>query len=259
MQKTKNNKINPIISIITVVYNGEKTIKSTIESIIPHKNKKNIEYIVIDGHSTDNTNTILNTYSEHIDKHIIEKDHGIYDAMNKGLHLASGEFVWFLNSGDQISDDKIIIDLISTITHHTQFIYSGVELINSEGHLVNTINAPQEINLRLISKGMHISHQSFVVRKSLTNDYDLNYKLIADQKWVMQCISKATGRGQFFHRPISRYLIGGISDQRQLECVIEKIKMIKKDFPKFYKSNISTYILEIIKIKLKYYIKLLKK
>ncbi|MAG79420.1 MAG: glycosyl transferase [Sutterellaceae bacterium] len=259
MKHNKNNDTKPKISIITVVYNGEETIKLTIESIISHKKSNNIEYIVIDGKSTDNTNKILKSYSEYIDKHIIERDAGIYDAMNKGLTLASGEFIWFLNSGDQISDDRIVMDLISKITHNTQFIYSGVQLINIEGKLIDTLDAPQKLSVRLLSEGMHISHQSFIVRKSLANQYDLNYKLIADQKWIMQCISKAKENGHFFDRPISRYLLGGISDQRQLECVTEKIKMIKKDYPELYKANIHKYFLEIIKIKIKNYLYILKK
>lgn len=258
MKISTNPNINPIISIITVVYNGEETIKSTIESIIEQKNE-DIEYIVINGNSSDKTGKILQDLSEHIDICITEKDNGIYDAMNKGLDLASGKFIWFINSGDQIGDNKIIKDLISTITDRTQYIYSGVKLINKQGETIKTVHAPNKITTKLISKGMCISHQSFIIKKTLTNHYDLTYKLIADQKWIMQCISKSTVPGEHFPRPLSKYLLGGLSDQNQTKCVVEKIKMIKKDYPEYFKSNIFGYIYELCKIKLKNYINLIIK
>ncbi len=89
----------PLISVITVVYNGEKHIADTIESVLNLDYKK-IEYIIIDGASIDNTSEIINKYNDSIDYWISEKDDGIYDAMNKGIRISTGDFLWFVNAGD---------------------------------------------------------------------------------------------------------------------------------------------------------------
>ena len=100
---------NPLISVITVVYNGEEHIGRTIESVLAQTYKE-VEYIIIDGKSTDGTLEVIGSYNG-IHKIVSEPDKGLYDAMNKGLKAASGEYVWFLNSGDQIYSTVIPLKL----------------------------------------------------------------------------------------------------------------------------------------------------
>ena len=98
--RIKNKKYkNPLFSIITVVYNGEKYLEKTIESVIKQK-FKNFEYIVIDGGSTDNSVKIIEKFEKKIDYWVSEKDRGIYDAFNKGMRVSKGKFIGFINSDD---------------------------------------------------------------------------------------------------------------------------------------------------------------
>lgn len=100
----------PKISIITVVYNGSKYIEATITSVI-HQNYSNFEYIIVDGHSSDETVSIINKYRSRINVFISEEDNGIYDAMNKGIDLASGEWVIFMNCGDFFYNNDVLTDI----------------------------------------------------------------------------------------------------------------------------------------------------
>lgn len=102
---------NTKISIITVCYNSEKTIEDTIKSVVS-QSYPNIEYIIIDGVSTDNTLEIVNKYQEKISKIISEKDNGLYDAINKGINIASGEIIAILNSDDLYQDNKVIEEVV---------------------------------------------------------------------------------------------------------------------------------------------------
>ncbi len=101
----------PLISIITVVYNGEKYLKQAIESVI-NQTYKNIEYIIIDGGSTDNTLNIIKNYHQNISKWVSEPDNGLYDAMNKGIKLATGELIGMVNSDDwsELTAVEIIVN-----------------------------------------------------------------------------------------------------------------------------------------------------
>ena len=102
--------MNPLISIITVVYNSEQFIESTLKSIAA-QNSKNFEYIIIDGQSKDATLSIIEKYKSFVDVLISEPDKGLYDAMNKGLQLAKGQFVWFINSGDQLYSENTVAQI----------------------------------------------------------------------------------------------------------------------------------------------------
>ena len=108
---------NPLISIITVCYNSEKTISRTIESII-NQTYKNIEYIIIDGKSDDKTLEIIDNYKNNISKIISEKDNGIYDAFNKGLNICNGDLIGFVNSDDILTPNALEI-LVKYYNKHT--------------------------------------------------------------------------------------------------------------------------------------------
>ena len=110
---SSDNKL-PIVSVITVVRNDKEHIEATINSLFA-QDYPNIEYIVIDGASTDGTYEILNRYRDRIDILISEPDNGIYDAMNKGVMLAKGDYVGFLNSGDEYANSKVISTIFAKL------------------------------------------------------------------------------------------------------------------------------------------------
>ena len=106
---------HPKFSIITVTYNAEKVLEDTIQSIVT-QSYKNVEYIIVDGGSTDGTLTIVNKYKEHIHTLVSEPDKGLYDAMNKGIKLATGDYLCFLNAGDGLHEDDTLLRIVHSLT-----------------------------------------------------------------------------------------------------------------------------------------------
>lgn len=165
------------ISVITICYNSEKFIEQTINSVIT-QDYPNIEYIIVDGNSKDNTVHIIKQYQYKIFKWISEKDNGIYDAMNKGIKMATGDWVIFMNSGDKFSSKTILSEVFkSEIKRQIQIIYGNV--IMDWGDYKDYKKA---YPLNGISYRMAFCHQSVFVRRSilLENLFDLSYIYAAD-------------------------------------------------------------------------------
>jgi len=219
------NPTNPVISIITVVFNSEKLIEKTIQSIINQEYPKK-ELIIIDGGSKDGTLEIINRYRQKISYFISEPDNGIYDAMNKGLKAAKGEYVIFINSGDLL-EDNILSKIFTQFDPTIDVFYGETNLINSEGSVLGTRSRlstrklPSDMTWKDMKYGMVVSHQSFIMKRSLAPYYDLKYKCSADIDWVIHCLknSKIIKNSNLI---ISRYLIGGFSIKQQKRCLKER-------------------------------------
>jgi glycosyltransferase involved in cell wall biosynthesis len=216
----------PILSVITVVYNGERFIERTIKSVIS-QSYNNIEYIVIDGKSKDKTIEILNNYKEHIDILVSQRDEGIYDAMNKGLKLATGDYVIFMNAGDQFYAN----DTIEQIFRNEDYadIYYGDTLIVDEDNQSlgkRRLRPPEKLTWKSFRMGMRVCHQSFIIKRKLAPLYDTNYKIAADIDW---CISgmKASSHICNTHIFISRYISGGASWQNQRKALKERLHIMR--------------------------------
>lgn len=126
---------HPKFSIITVTYNAEKVLEDTIQSIVT-QSYKNVEYIIVDGGSTDGTLTIVNKYKEHIHTIVSEPDKGLYDAMNKGIKLATGDYLCFLNAGDGLHEDDTLLRIVHSLTGTIlpDVIYGETDIVDDEGH-----------------------------------------------------------------------------------------------------------------------------
>jgi glycosyltransferase involved in cell wall biosynthesis len=182
------------VSIITVCYNSEKTIEDTLKSI-KSQTYPNIEYIVIDGLSQDKTIEIVKKYSDIVSIHTIEKDKGLYDAMNKGIHLATGEVVGILNSDDILYDDSVIEKIAA------EFSSSNIDAVYSDLIYVKEKNINKTTRLyssKVFSKntimfGLMLPHPTFYVRKKFYDDlgvYKLNYRVAADFELIARFIKK---------------------------------------------------------------------
>lgn len=172
-----------LISVITVAYNEETTIEKTILSVVT-QNYSPIEYIIIDGGSTDGTVDIIRKYESHITYWISEKDEGIYDAMNKGLKYASGEWSIFMNSGDWFYDETVIEKVFSDkYSSAIGIIYGAVEFRFANEEVIQ-----QPYSLPHILKGMAFSHQSAFVRTSLLKQspYNLHFRIVADYEFFLR-------------------------------------------------------------------------
>lgn len=172
------------VSIITVCYNSASTIRQTIESVISQE-YNNIEHIIIDGKSTDNTVKIIKEYNGHVAKFISEPDGGIYDAMNKGIKLATGNIIGILNSDDFFTSNDVISTVVNT------FLTNNVDAIYADIHFVNPLNLSKTVRyysssifrLSLFRFGIMPAHPTFYVKKECYEKYGLyatDYKLASD-------------------------------------------------------------------------------
>jgi len=226
----KNNLKKPSLSIITVVYNGERYLEQTIKSII-NQTYNNIEYIIIDGASTDGTIDIIKKYEDHIDYWISEPDEGIYDAMNKGIASASNKYLWFVNAGDEIYKSNVVENIFSAQGY--DIYYGHIAPINNNQEVIKIHFAPPKLTFKQMFKGMIVSHQAIIIRKSLLLEYNLHYQCVADYDWIIKAL-KNTNAIYFTNIVFAKYLIGGFSNQHFKQCWQERFIIVKEHFSKFY-------------------------
>lgn len=165
------------ISIITICYNSDRFIEKTIKSVT-NQSYRNFEYIIVDGHSKDNTINIIKQYEDKVTKWISEPDRGIYDAMNKGIKMATGDWIIFMNSGDNFVDNNVLSSIFDkAVDEKTLIIYGNV--INDWGTYKEYKKA---YPLKTISYRMPFCHQAAFVRRAvlIENQFDLSYKYAAD-------------------------------------------------------------------------------
>lgn len=234
MNGTKTMSNIPKVTVVTVTYNAEKYLEQTIKSVIS-QDYLNIEYIIIDGASTDGTIDIINKYEQYITYWVSEPDKGIYDAMNKGIDVATGEWINFMNAGDSFASKGAISYLIHNLKEDTDLItgdrYSVYE--NSSKKILNKASGINGIK----EHGMPSGHQSMLIKYSLMKEYkySLNYKYASDHDLMLR-FYKDNKKIQLVDRPISNYLRGGYSDENNIEAYIEILFLMIKYKP--YENNL---------------------
>ena len=204
------------ISIVTVCYNSYNTIENTILSVI-NQTYNNIEYIVIDGASTDGTIDVVNKYRHAISYFVSEVDLGIYDAMNKALKLATGDFLYFIGADDVFCDDRIIENVVDKISKEDSVYYGNVRFGDT-----------RHIHWGMFNKWKwgicNISHQAIFYPKSIYKMYmyDLKYRVYADYAYNLNLlIHKVDFR--YVNIIFTRYDLGGFSS-RNKDIIFEKDK-----------------------------------
>lgn len=224
---------NPLkISIVTVVYNGQQLIERTIKSIV-NQTYSNIEYIIIDGASTDNTLDIIKPYSSKITKIISEKDKGIYDAMNKGLQLATGEYILFINAGDELYSSTILTQIFSSEINADAY-YGNTTVTNENEVLIGDrrLAPPEHLTWKSLQRGMCVSHQSFIAKRSLCEEYNITYRIAADFDWVIRVLKKSE-KVVNTRNYVSKFLEGGASQKRQIQGLKERFRIMVKHYGLF--------------------------
>ena len=143
-----NCRLHPKFSIITVTFNAGATLEDTIQSVIT-QSYRNLEYIIIDGGSKDRTLDIIERYRTHIHAVVSEPDKGLYDAMNKGLKLATGDYICFLNAGDELHEDDTLLLMVHSITENAlpDVLYGETAIVDEEGHFLRMrrLSAPERL------------------------------------------------------------------------------------------------------------------
>lgn len=219
----------PKLSVITIVYNNVRDIERTLLSVI-NQSYANIEYIVIDGASNDGTLDILKKYESGISKLISEKDKGIYDAMNKGLALASGDYVLFMNSGDEIYDSNTVQHVFAQ-EKDADIYYGETEMYDENWNSLGQRRhkAPKQFTWKDFKYGMSISHQAIYIRKSLTEPYDLTYQLSSDIDWILKAAKKAK-KIVNVNAYVAKYLVGGMSKKKHRQSLKERFSIFSKHY-----------------------------
>lgn len=213
------------LSVITIVYNNEKDIERTMLSVFD-QTYKNIEYILIDGKSTDATIDIINKYKDRIAKIISEPDKGIYDAMNKGLALATGDYVLFMNSGDEIYAPETVANVFASAPSGDIY-YGETEMFNEKWESLGQRRhrAPEHFDWQSFKFGMNVSHQAIYVKRSLTQPYDLQYKYSSDIDWIIRA-AKNSSNIVNTHLYVAKYLVGGMSKHKHMASLKERFKIL---------------------------------
>jgi len=229
IKKTDINK--PLLSIVTVVYNGEASLEKTIKSVTNH-NYPNIEFIIVDGKSTDNTINIIKKYEDKIDYWISEKDSGIYDAMNKGLTLSTGDWIYYLGADDIVKqfNDNFMKELLN---NRYDVILASVRAISTDN-----IRYLPKIKVKKSDcfywKSLGWPHQGQIIRREKHIGFNTNYKLVADNNTLLSLYLDNLNI-YISDSVIADYSLDGISTLNKEQRVEEWKKIVDINKKKFNK------------------------
>ena len=225
---------HPKFSIITVTYNAGNVLEDTIQSVVS-QTYRHVEYILIDGGSKDNTLDIADRYREHINKIVSEPDKGLYDAMNKGIRLATGDYFCFLNAGDKLHENDTLQKVVQTL--HTQelpdVIYGETAIVDDEGNFqhMRRLSTPERLDWKSFKQGMLVCHQAFLARRDLAmaHPYDLQYRFSADFDWCIRIMKEA----RYLHNTrltLIDYLNEGMTTQNHKASLKERFRIMVKHY-----------------------------
>lgn len=224
------------VSIITSVYNNEKTIEDAIKSVLS-QTYPNIEYIVVDGASKDNTVSVIKKYEDKISTFVSEKDKGIYDGLNKGVSLATGDVIAFLHSDDIYADENIISEVVEHFkSTNTNSIYADLVYVDKEDtSKIFRYWKSGEYSFKKLCNGWMPPHPTFFVKKEFYDKYgkfDLDFGIAADYDFMLRMLGKYKITTSYLPKILYKMRVGGASN-RSLKNIIQKsredIKALKNN------------------------------
>jgi len=224
----------PLLSIITVTYQAGQVLPITLRSVAS-QSWKDLEHIFVDGGSQDETLQLIESYARTCEgvRYLSEPDRGLYDAMNKGLALARGEYVCFLNAGDSFWAEDTLEKLFRAAPREADVLYGEHVEVDPQGCICNTPrhrSYPKgALKKEHFRTGMRICHQALIVRRRLAPFYDLRYRLAADLDWTIRLLSQ-NPRSYDSGQVLIRYLAGGISDRRLRRYLWERTTILYRHF-----------------------------
>lgn len=226
------------ISLITATYNSEKTVRDTIESVL-RQSYSDIEYIVIDGASADRTMDIVRQYESQFNQrlhHVSEKDKGIYDAMNKGFQMATGDVIGIINSDDLLTETTAIEKVMNCFAEHpeTEAVYADLYYVapNDTSKIIRHWVSGRQ---KPFKYGWHPAHPTFYAKRKVYQRYglfDLDFRLAADFELMLRLIEKGAIKLAYLQEPLVRMRLGGATSKNLTNIVAgnkECIKAFKKN------------------------------
>lgn len=233
------------LSIITINLNNIAGLKRTIESVITQPSSSH-EHIIIDGNSTDGSKEFISQYANmpnnHLTYWISEKDHGVYNAMNKGIKYAQGQYLLFLNSGDFLKEN--VLREVEEKLDGTDLIYGNLFIIPQQGEMWLQNFPPPPINIQMfLSPTFYLPHPATFIRKELFDNeqYTENYKIASDWEFWIKCIILKNCSIKYINIAISYFSEGGISSDPILGAK-EREHILNKLFSPQILENISRLI-----------------
>lgn len=225
-----------LLSVITVVFNGEKYIGSAIDSVVSYRSDL-VEYIIVDGASTDRTLEIIKSYGASIAYVSSEPDLGIYDAMNKGIKLANGEYISFLNSDDFYTESALNKVVDALLESAPDFLYADMEIID-EDYATRRYWRAGEFKVKSLSKLWIPPHPTTVVKNTLmvnVGGFDLRYKLAADYDALLKILVSAK-KVVYLDSVITKMRLGGVTNKSWLNIIQQNIEIFDS-----FKRQFGTY------------------
>jgi glycosyltransferase involved in cell wall biosynthesis len=222
------------VSIITICYNRQKTIGQSIESVL-NQDYSNIEYIVIDGDSTDGTQEVIQSFANKITTYISEPDKGMYDAINKGLALATGDVVGLMHSDDVFYSSHVISKIVEAFNNNqgTDAIYGdGIYVTNDQEEKIVRNRIGGDYDYKKLKKGWLPLHPTVYIKKETINrlgNYDLNFKIASDTEFLLRYLFKYKINMMYLNTYIVKMRMGGMSTsyKRALEVLKEDYRIYK--------------------------------
>lgn len=234
------------ISVITCTYNAADVLRRTLESVA-EQTWTDVEHLIIDGVSTDETVAMAQQYAEmeaqkgHSRNVIVVSEHdcGLYDAMNKGISRATGDFIVFLNAGDKLHSKDTLRIVAEAVRQdkNAAVVYGDTHIVDAEGTFLHRrrLSPPEQLTWRSFKKGMLVCHQSFYVRTDVARfePYNLRYRYSADVDWCIRIMKRAEQNGMSLintRTVLTDYLDGGMSIKNHRASLLERFRIMTKHY-----------------------------
>ena len=234
----------PRISIITVAFNAQNTIERCINSVLRQK-FKNFEYIIIDGGSTDNTCKIISNYRNNIDVFISEPDNGIYDAMNKGIALATGDVVGTVNADDFYADDDVLNSIAKVFAEQdTSILYGDLDYVDQSDKIIRKWRSGT-YSRGMFNWGWMPPHPTFYCKKILFDRlgaYKLDYGSAGDYELMLRFIHLNNNNAYYLNKVLIKMVIGGVSNK----SLTNRVQAMRFDLKAMRDNNIRLPMVTIL-------------
>ena len=216
-----------MISIITITYNAEQWLERTMQSVLA-QTCKDYEYIIVDGASKDGTVDIIKRLEQAFEGRLSwksEPDKGLYDAMNKGIARATGDFLWFMNAGDEIYAPDTLAHVVAAAKDDTDIVYGKACIVNAEGVKVSEHHkvTPSDLQRKHFLNGL------VVVRRSIAGQYNTSYRISADYDWCIRAVT-ASRKNAYLDEYICKFLTEGVSQKQRKRSWAERFHIMHAHF-----------------------------
>lgn len=223
-----NSETRPLFSIITVTYNAAATLPPTLASV-KEQTCQLFEYIIMDGASKDNTVTLATDAQINGARIFSEPDKGLYDAMNKAIDKATGEYLIFLNAGDAFHSADTLQQIADTVMDNDfpGIVYGQTQLVDSNRQRIGDrhLTAPETLSFKSFANGMVVCHQAFIVLRRVAEHYDMKYRFSADYEWCIRCL-KRSRRNAYIDDTIIDYLNEGLTTANRRKSLRERFAIM---------------------------------